>query len=92
VASTPSLSDHNHDSEIFVETDGTEDMQLDKIQSGSDGGNTNAPDMTINDDIKPNVNATADQIIPSSEPALSLSGQMNDMPDLARVDANPSAS
>ena len=36
--------------------------------------------MTINHDIKPNVNTIADKIIPSSEPAPSLSVQMNNNP------------
>jgi hypothetical protein len=81
VASTPSLSDHNSD--IFVEMDGAEDMQLSassNVQYDSDGSNTGAPDMTINRNIEPNVNAIADKIIPSSEPAPSLSVRTNDNP------------
>jgi hypothetical protein len=80
-ALTPSLSDHNSD--IFVEMDGTEDMQLSassNVQYDSDGSNTGAPDMTINRDIEPNVNAIADKIIPSSEPTPSLSVRTNDNP------------
>ena len=80
-ASTPSLSDHNSD--IFVDMDGIEDMQLSasgNVRYDSDDSNTGAPDMTINHDIEPNVNAIADKIIPSSEPTPSLSVQMNDNP------------
>jgi hypothetical protein len=90
---TPSLSDH--DSEIFAETDGPGDMPFSannniRHDSDVDGSNTNMPE--INRDIESKDDSIADKIIPSSEPAPSLSERTNDTPNLATVDANPSAS
>ena len=57
--------------------------------SDVNSSDTNIPE--INRDIESNDDSIADKIIPASEPAPSLSERTN-TPNLATVDANPSAS
>lgn len=84
VSTSPSPLLSNHNSDIFAQTDGTEDMWFsanDNIQHYSDNNNTNIPDTMINHNIKSKDNQMVDKMLaPLSKLAPVW---MNNMLDLA---------